>query len=235
MRAVDQHGVVLDILVQERRNAAAAERFSTRLLQRPALQTATCNPAKWSLGRKPRKRCSLAGVGQQCIQSLAHTRIQPICDAAKRSVVIGCAFRVQNTVKPITTEPTDPLAREPATDLAFEDRRRGLLRQQFARKPASELRLRHLIEGGDREMIENKPPMSAPRAPGPLITFKSIRMDAELGGEMPDNRRSEIGFLIGKPSVLPPIGVAAKKCADCTLSANGTGTWVRRPESRAWL
>lgn len=32
-RAVDQHGVVLDILVQNRRNAAAAKRFFKRLLQ----------------------------------------------------------------------------------------------------------------------------------------------------------------------------------------------------------
>ncbi|MBV8613207.1 MAG: IS6 family transposase, partial [Acetobacteraceae bacterium] len=31
-RAVDQHGVVLDILVQDRRNAAAAKRFFKRLL-----------------------------------------------------------------------------------------------------------------------------------------------------------------------------------------------------------
>ena len=31
-RAVDQHGVVLDILVQDRRNATAAKRFSKRLL-----------------------------------------------------------------------------------------------------------------------------------------------------------------------------------------------------------
>ncbi len=32
-RAVDQHGVVLDILVQDRRNGAAAKRFFRRLLQ----------------------------------------------------------------------------------------------------------------------------------------------------------------------------------------------------------
>jgi transposase-like protein len=32
-RAVDQHGVVLDILVQERRNATAAKRFFSRLLK----------------------------------------------------------------------------------------------------------------------------------------------------------------------------------------------------------
>src|SRR5215213_6123822 len=31
-RAVDQHGVVLDILVQDRRNATAARRFFKRLL-----------------------------------------------------------------------------------------------------------------------------------------------------------------------------------------------------------
>ena len=31
-RAVDQHGVVLDILVQDRRNATAAKRFFQRLL-----------------------------------------------------------------------------------------------------------------------------------------------------------------------------------------------------------
>ncbi len=34
-RAVDQHGVVLDILVQDRRNATAAKRFSKRLLAGP--------------------------------------------------------------------------------------------------------------------------------------------------------------------------------------------------------
>ena len=32
-RAVDQHGVVLDILVQERRDARAAKRFFRRLLK----------------------------------------------------------------------------------------------------------------------------------------------------------------------------------------------------------
>jgi putative transposase len=31
-RAVDQHGIVLDILVQDRRNAGAAKRFFKRLL-----------------------------------------------------------------------------------------------------------------------------------------------------------------------------------------------------------
>jgi putative transposase len=34
-RAVDQHGVVLDILVQGRRNATAAKRFFKRLLAGP--------------------------------------------------------------------------------------------------------------------------------------------------------------------------------------------------------
>jgi putative transposase len=33
-RAVDQNGVVLDILVQERRNGAAAKRFFKRILRR---------------------------------------------------------------------------------------------------------------------------------------------------------------------------------------------------------
>jgi putative transposase len=32
-RAVDQHGAVLDILVQQRRNGAAAKRFFKRLLR----------------------------------------------------------------------------------------------------------------------------------------------------------------------------------------------------------
>ncbi len=38
-RAVDQHGVVLDILVQEKRDGAAAKRFFRRLLQWVAIQT----------------------------------------------------------------------------------------------------------------------------------------------------------------------------------------------------
>ena len=33
-RAVDQHGVVLDILVQDRRNATAAKRLLRKLLKR---------------------------------------------------------------------------------------------------------------------------------------------------------------------------------------------------------
>ena len=37
-RAVDQHGVVLDILVQDRRNATAAKRFFKRLLAGPEVQ-----------------------------------------------------------------------------------------------------------------------------------------------------------------------------------------------------
>ncbi len=43
-RAVDQNGVVLDILVQERRNAAAAKRFFKRLLVR--LQFKDCVPQR---------------------------------------------------------------------------------------------------------------------------------------------------------------------------------------------
>ena len=40
-RAVDQHGVVLDILVQDRRNGAAAKRFFKHLLHGFAVQATT--------------------------------------------------------------------------------------------------------------------------------------------------------------------------------------------------
>jgi hypothetical protein len=72
------------------------------------------------------------------------------------------------------------------------------LRQQLVGKPASELRLRRVVEGSDREVIENKPPMSAPGSPGPLVALANISLDAEPGRQMPDNRRGEIGFLVGK-------------------------------------
>jgi putative transposase len=51
-RAVDQNGVVLDILVQERRNATAAKRFFKRLLT--------------GLKFKP-SRIGSAGTGATCI------------------------------------------------------------------------------------------------------------------------------------------------------------------------
>ena len=55
-RAVDQHGNVLDILVQSRRNAVAAKRFFRQLLKGPAIRAAgDCHQQAGQLsGRSPR-------------------------------------------------------------------------------------------------------------------------------------------------------------------------------------
>jgi transposase-like protein len=65
-RAVDQHGVVLDILVQDRRNATAAKRFFKRLLvglnYRPRrLVTDGCAATAWH-GARFCPRCGIAPV-----------------------------------------------------------------------------------------------------------------------------------------------------------------------------
>jgi hypothetical protein len=59
--------------------------------------------------------------------------------------------------------------------------------------------------------------------------FLSVYLTAHLW----DPQQIGLAFSLGAAFVL--VGVAAKKCADCTLTGNGTGTWVRRPGSRAWL
>ena len=56
-RAVDQHGVVLDILVQERRNGAAAKRFFQRLLQGLRYKPRSSSPMASAAMVSPIERC----------------------------------------------------------------------------------------------------------------------------------------------------------------------------------
>jgi putative transposase len=60
-RAVDQHGVVLDILVQARRSAAAAKRFSKRLLT--GLKYRPLTPQRPLRTPSPRHRTPLRSGG----------------------------------------------------------------------------------------------------------------------------------------------------------------------------
>jgi len=52
-RAVDQHGVVLDILVQERRDQAAAERFLRCVLQSVSTSHEWSSRTSWLATRRP--------------------------------------------------------------------------------------------------------------------------------------------------------------------------------------
>src|SRR4051794_19509045 len=67
-RAVDQHGVVLDILVQGRRNATAAKRFFRRLLhglkdRRAASSPTVCAATVWRIERScPMSDTARAGI-----------------------------------------------------------------------------------------------------------------------------------------------------------------------------
>ena len=64
-RAVDQHGVVLDILVQDRRNATAAKRFFKRLLAGPASTSrgASSPMACAATARRGARSCPRCGTG----------------------------------------------------------------------------------------------------------------------------------------------------------------------------
>src|SRR6478752_7250309 len=55
-RAVDQHGNVLDVLVQSRRNAVAAKRFFGKLLKGLRYGRACWSPTSWAATRSPTAR-----------------------------------------------------------------------------------------------------------------------------------------------------------------------------------
>ena len=68
-RAVDQHGVVLDILVQERRDAAAAKRFFRRLLGGRAVQTeAPDHRRSAQLWRRTTRCCRVSSTDQPILE-----------------------------------------------------------------------------------------------------------------------------------------------------------------------
>jgi hypothetical protein len=84
----------------------------------------------------------------------------------------------------------DPFAGEPAAYLGFGRQRRRLARQHLIppsrplAKPNPEPRLGRVIETCECEMVEH------------------IGTDADLGGQMPDDRRCKISLLIGKVLIL---------------------------------
>ena len=55
-RAVDQHGNVLDVLVQSRRNAVAAKRFFRKLLKGLAVRPRCGQATSWAATRSPTTR-----------------------------------------------------------------------------------------------------------------------------------------------------------------------------------
>ncbi len=67
--------------------------------------------------------------------------------------------------------------------------------------------------------------MPAAGSPGPLIAFEHIGVDADLGGQVTDNRRGKISFLVGKAPILSPVGRVAPRARACRASG--------RPDSNA--
>ena len=55
-------------------------------------------------------------------------------------------------------------------------------------------------------MVEDEPAVPAPGAARPIVAVERVRPDADLGGQMPDHRRGEVGLLVGKAAVLAPVG-----------------------------
>ena len=47
--------------------------------------------------------------------------------------------------------------------------------------------------------------MPAASPPRPFVVFQRFDPDADLSGQMPDDRRSKIGLLVRKATIPPPI------------------------------
>ena len=55
-------------------------------------------------------------------------------------------------------------------------------------------------------MVEDEPAVPAPGAAGPVVAVERVGADADLGGQVPDHRRGEVGLVVGKAAVLAPVG-----------------------------
>src|ERR1700684_967652 len=117
---------------------------------------------------------------------------------------MGGPRRAENAVEPVATRAPDALTGNPGVHLAFERRRRRLA-QQLVGKPSPQPRFGPLVETGDRKAVENEPPMPTARPSRPFIVFQHFDADADLGRQMPDDRRSRIGLIVRKAAVPPPI------------------------------
>src|SRR3954469_21974405 len=67
-RAVDQHGHVLDILVQSRRNARAANRFFRKLLRGSAIRAEGDRDRQAAHGISERRACILLGADRSTVR-----------------------------------------------------------------------------------------------------------------------------------------------------------------------
>jgi hypothetical protein len=119
---------------------------------------------------------------------------------------VGGASRAQDTVEAIGAGPADPLAGEPGADLRLQHRRRRLARQQVIGEPAAERGLGRVVEGGDREVVQDEAAVPAPGAARPVVAVERVGTDADLRGEVPDHRRGEVRLVVRKAAVLAPVG-----------------------------
>src|SRR4051812_39014072 len=124
---------------------------------------------------------------------------------------MGGGGRAQNAAEPAGAGPADTFAGEPAADRRVHRRRHRLARQQLVRQPAAEPGLGGVVEGSDREVIEDEAAVSASGASRPVVAVERVRLDADLGGQMPDHCWREFGLLVGKAPVLAPVGKLRSK------------------------
>src|SRR5208337_3047558 len=83
----------------------------------------------------------------------------------------------------------------------------GLLaRQQIVGEPAAEYGLGRVVEDCDRKVTENNAAMPATRAADPIVIVERVPTNTDLLGQTADPGGRQIGFIVGKAAVLPPIG-----------------------------
>jgi hypothetical protein len=186
---------------QARWQRQAAQRLELTDLGEQALQ-----PDPAGVGGQPRERRALAAVGEQRVQPPARAGIEAVGHASQGRVVVRGAGGAQDTPEPVCAGPGDPAAGEPGVDLRLQRRRGRLARQQLVGEPAAERGLGRLVEGGDREVVAHEAAVPAPGAAGPVVAIEHVGADADLGGEPPDHRRSEVRLVVGKAAVLAPVG-----------------------------
>src|SRR5208283_3117265 len=59
-----------------------------------------------------------------------------------------------------------------------------------------------LVEGRDREVVEDCAAMPTHGSAGPVIVGERVRSDANLGSQAPDDRRYKVGFFVWETAVL---------------------------------
>jgi hypothetical protein len=153
------------------------------------------------VGLQPRECGTRAVVGEQRVEAASCAVVQAVDDGAEGAVIVHGPHRADDAIEPMRARPRHLRPREPCADPLLERERCRLVRQRVLGEPAAELRLGRPVEGAHGQHAEDGAAVTTARSSAPVVTLERVRCGADLGSEMADHRRREVGLVVGETAV----------------------------------